>query len=185
MDMRRINRAGMWLREVIYAWARLFRRYHWQAVSSSLFRYTDTSDIITLLWTTVPEDNIDRSELKSNVRISSLAGSMKRLGSSSGVSPPPLRRKVESTTTSELCIFHSFIFNLVWEFIVNTKSEWSETAVASFFTPVSKKKPEKISWRIVNKSLLAGKYTSGPIVNGQTQTAKRRKVAAFDLVCAD
>ncbi|GAM38961.1 hypothetical protein TCE0_034r10115 [Talaromyces pinophilus] len=80
---------------------------------------------------------------------------MKRLNSSGGVSPPPLRRKVESTTT--------------------------KTAVASFFTPISQKKPEKITWRIVNKSLIAGKYTSGPGENAQTQPPKRRKVAAFDL----
>ncbi|OKL58889.1 hypothetical protein UA08_05654 [Talaromyces atroroseus] len=81
---------------------------------------------------------------------------MKRLGSpGGGVSPPPLRRKVESTTT--------------------------KTAVASFFTPTSQKKPEKVSWRIVNKSLVAGKYASESSGHGQTPAGKRRKVAAFDL----
>jgi bifunctional polynucleotide phosphatase/kinase len=104
---------------------------------------------------------------------------MKRLNSSGGVSPPPLRRKVESTTTSEYQPS-----NISKAKLLTISDQILETAVASFFTPISQKKPEKITWRIVNKSLIAGKYTSGPGENAQTQPPKRRKVAAFDLVCA-
>ncbi|KAL1968857.1 hypothetical protein VTN77DRAFT_1218 [Rasamsonia byssochlamydoides] len=68
------------------------------------------------------------------------------------VSPPPLKRKVESTTTRQ--------------------------AVASFFTPASQKKPEKVTWRIVNNSLVVGKYSPD---NQQSQGGRKRKVAAFDL----
>ncbi|KAH8697178.1 putative DNA 3'-phosphatase Tpp1 [Talaromyces proteolyticus] len=82
---------------------------------------------------------------------------MKRTASSlvGGVSPPPLRRKVESTTT--------------------------KTAVASFFTPASQKKPEKVTWRIVNKSLIVGKYASESKGTDKVHTGKRSRVAAFDF----
>ena len=33
-------------------------------------------------------------------------------------------------------------------------------AITSFFTPASQKKPEKLTWRIVDKSLIIGKYVS-------------------------
>ncbi|KAL1981522.1 hypothetical protein VTN96DRAFT_2503 [Rasamsonia emersonii] len=71
------------------------------------------------------------------------------------VSPPPLKRKIESTTTSQ--------------------------AVASFFTPASQKKPEKVTWRIVNNSLVVGKYSKDHTQNQQLQGDGKRKVAAFDL----
>ncbi|KAF2872513.1 polynucleotide kinase 3 phosphatase-domain-containing protein [Massariosphaeria phaeospora] len=68
------------------------------------------------------------------------------------VSPPPSKRRQQSTTTSK--------------------------AVANFFTPASKKEPEKMAWRVVNETLLIGRY-------GALQTAKaikgKRKVAAFDF----
>lgn len=50
--------------------------------------------------------------------------------------------------------------------------------MASFFTPVSKKEPAQLTWRIINGSLLLGSYKprSGKPI------AKRRKIAAFDLV---
>lgn len=56
-----------------------------------------------------------------------------------------------------------------------------EQAVASFFTPVSKKEPEKITWRVVKQSLLVG--TSEPTnIKGDVPAMKRRKIAAFDFV---
>jgi len=69
---------------------------------------------------------------------------------------------------------------------------FTENAVASFFTPMSQKPPEKIIWqeRAPNddtpKTLLVGKYEPSDMSNsGQTSqsyAAKRRKVAAFDFV---
>ncbi|TVY82457.1 Bifunctional polynucleotide phosphatase/kinase [Lachnellula suecica] len=79
------------------------------------------------------------------------------------VSPPPLRRKVQSTTTPN--------------------------AVASFFTPTSQKPPEKIIWqeRAPNddtpSTLLVGKYEAAhdsvPALNQLED--KKQKVAAFDF----
>ncbi|KAE8856752.1 hypothetical protein PTNB73_09474 [Pyrenophora teres f. teres] len=73
--------------------------------------------------------------------------------SSSGkdVSPPPSKRRQQSTTTSK--------------------------AVANFFTPVSKKEPEKMVWRIVKDSLLVGRFGTA----AAQSTTKRRRIAAFDF----
>ncbi|KAI9852879.1 MAG: hypothetical protein M1838_004438 [Thelocarpon superellum] len=48
------------------------------------------------------------------------------------ISPPPGKRKILSTTT--------------------------KTAVAGFFTPASKKEPEKLTWHIIDDSLLIGRF---------------------------
>ncbi|CAO2658788.1 Nn.00g065110.m01.CDS01 [Neocucurbitaria sp. VM-36] len=72
---------------------------------------------------------------------------------SKDVSPPPSKRRQQSTTTSK--------------------------AVASFFTPISKKEPEKMTWRIVKESLLVGRY--GASTATSSITSGRRKVAAFDF----
>lgn len=56
-----------------------------------------------------------------------------------------------------------------------------ERAVASFFTPVSQKEPEKITWRVVKQSLLVG--TSEPTdIKDDVPAIQRRKIAAFDFV---
>ncbi|KAL4975739.1 polynucleotide kinase 3 phosphatase-domain-containing protein [Aspergillus desertorum] len=71
------------------------------------------------------------------------------------ISPPPLRRKVDPLKKS-----------------VET----------SFFTPVSQRKPEStsISWRIVNNTLLVGKFALSP--NQPTrQSSDKPKIAAFDF----
>ncbi|KAJ5678663.1 hypothetical protein N7462_006907, partial [Penicillium macrosclerotiorum] len=81
-------------------------------------------------------------------------GGVKRTGSPTrAISPPPLRRKVESS--------------------VNKKS------VANFFTPASQKKPEPITWRVLGTSLIIGKYL--PVKGTQKLPEKDRRVAAFDL----
>ncbi|KAI4919552.1 hypothetical protein J4E90_001689 [Alternaria incomplexa] len=67
------------------------------------------------------------------------------------VSPPPSKRRQQSTTTSK--------------------------AVANFFTPASKKEPEKMTWRIVKDSLLVGRFG----VAAQSATKGRRRIAAFDF----
>ena len=55
--------------------------------------------------------------------------------------------------------------------------------MASFFTPVSKKEPEKITWRVVNRSLLVGASTPEPSsTKNDAPAKKRRKIAAFDFV---
>ncbi|QSZ31625.1 hypothetical protein DSL72_001192 [Monilinia vaccinii-corymbosi] len=79
------------------------------------------------------------------------------------ISPPPLRRKVKSTTT--------------------------QTAVASFFQPTSQKPPEKISWqeRAPNEdtpsTLLVGRFepSNNPATEGSSHNLKRNKIAAFDF----
>ncbi|KAL5120563.1 DNA kinase/phosphatase Pnk1 [Pleosporales sp. CAS-2024a] len=71
---------------------------------------------------------------------------------SGGVSPPPSKRKQQSTTTSK--------------------------AVANFFTPLSKKEPEKMTWRIVKDSLLVGRYATAAT---KARTDSRTRIAAFDF----
>lgn len=93
------------------------------------------------------------------------------------VSPPPLKRKIESTTTSKL--FSHARLLLDWNLSDNVSAG---QAVASFFTPASQKKPEKVTWRIVNNSLVVGKYSKDHTQNQQLQGDGKRKVAAFDLV---
>lgn len=73
---------------------------------------------------------------------------------SKNVSPPPAKRRQQSSTTSK--------------------------AVANFFTPVSKKEPERMLWRIVRDSLLVGKLVvSSP--GAQAVAKGKRRVAAFDF----
>ncbi|CAD6571469.1 MAG: hypothetical protein ASARMPREDX12_004546 [Alectoria sarmentosa] len=72
------------------------------------------------------------------------------------LSPPPLKkRKFESTTTKK--------------------------AVSSFFTPASKKEPEKVTWRIINESLLFARYQPETDYTTNGAPSKRQKIAAFDL----
>ena len=54
-------------------------------------------------------------------------------------------------------------------------------AVASFFTPISKKEQEKMTWRVVKDSLLVGRYNASATV--QSTSKSKRSVAAFDFVC--
>ncbi|EAW11171.1 putative DNA 3'-phosphatase Tpp1 [Aspergillus clavatus NRRL 1] len=79
-------------------------------------------------------------------------GSKRAISPTRAISPPPIRRKVESSVTKK--------------------------SVATFFTPLSQKKPEKITWRIVY-SLVIGKYSP----DSEPPRAKKEmaKVAAFDL----
>lgn len=53
--------------------------------------------------------------------------------------------------------------------------------MASFFTPLSRKEPEKTTWRIVNDSLLIGRYRTGDD-HEKLPPAKRRRIAGFDFV---
>ncbi|KAF2704765.1 PNK3P-domain-containing protein [Pleomassaria siparia CBS 279.74] len=70
-----------------------------------------------------------------------------------GVSPPATKKqRQQSTTTSK--------------------------AVANFFTPASKREPDKMAWRIVSNSLLIGRYAT----SAAAQPVKgKRKIAAFDF----
>ena len=54
----------------------------------------------------------------------------------------------------------------------------TDKAVASFFTPASKKEPDRLSWRVVDESLLIGTYRPC----SEKPCTKRSKIAAFDLV---
>ncbi|KAL9119120.1 MAG: hypothetical protein Q9187_004323 [Circinaria calcarea] len=98
-------------------------------------------------------------------------GAQKREARHGSLSPPPTKRKFESTTTKK--------------------------AVASFFTPVSQKEPERVTWRVVESSLLVGRYSPSPAPKSTPESAtateggegkekgepvvKRRKIAAFDF----
>lgn len=56
--------------------------------------------------------------------------------------------------------------------------------MASFFTPASQKHPDQLTWRIVNSSLLVGRYSPHATRQASDALGKRRKIAAFDLVCS-
>lgn len=91
------------------------------------------------------------------------------------LSPPPLKkRKIESTTTSRL------VDPLLCEPTDGLLS--SEKAVSSFFTPVSKKEPERITWRVINESLLFASYQPTTAATTSGAPSNRQKIAAFDLV---
>ncbi|KAL3463222.1 polynucleotide kinase 3 phosphatase-domain-containing protein [Aspergillus heterothallicus] len=82
-------------------------------------------------------------------------GALKRAASPNRpISPPPLKRKVEATV--------------------------KKTVAASFFTPASKKKPNPIMWRLVNNSLVVGKY-SPESTSDQKSRSGKPKIAAFDF----
>lgn len=59
---------------------------------------------------------------------------------------------------------------------------YSEQAVADFFAPASQKKPEKITWRILNNSLIIGKYATEHADKQRNEHGVKRKIAAFDFV---
>lgn len=97
---------------------------------------------------------------------------MKRTASPTrAISPPPLRRRVESTVNS-MCR----TVLVIWSDGTNLPAEKS---VASFFTPTSQKKPEPITWRVLEAGLVIGKYLPE---KSSTLPSKNRKIAAFDLV---
>ena len=90
------------------------------------------------------------------------------------LSPPPLKkRKFESTTTSRY-FWRNTHLRMAEGVLVLDK------AIASFFTPTSKKDPEKIAWRVINRSLLLARYS--PYTETISPPVKRTKIAAFDLV---
>lgn len=104
------------------------------------------------------------------------AGTKRSASLTSSISPPPLKRKVESTVTSRL-----FFISCALCYIVLTITG---KTVAAFFTPTSKKKSDHITWRIVGGSLVIGKYAPAPDDNRQRTTENgKQRVAAFDLVC--
>ncbi|KAL4930633.1 putative DNA 3'-phosphatase Tpp1 [Aspergillus undulatus] len=80
-------------------------------------------------------------------------GALKRAASPRPISPPPLRRKADTSV--------------------------KKTVATSFFTPASQKKPEPITWRI-HDTLIVGKFTPGPSQESKKATDKPR-VAAFDF----
>ncbi|KAI0137113.1 polynucleotide kinase 3 phosphatase [Xylariales sp. AK1849] len=90
---------------------------------------------------------------------SSAASNKRKLDSRTSVSPPPVKRKAQSSI--------------------------SKSAVNSFFTPASQKPKERTSWseRVPNEdtsaTLLIGRYEPEDM-NPSTQM-KRKKIAAFDL----
>jgi bifunctional polynucleotide phosphatase/kinase len=54
-----------------------------------------------------------------------------------------------------------------------------EKSAANFFTPVSQKKPDPITWRVIGTSVVIGKQTTGKTC---PSTDKQRRIAGFDLV---
>ena len=93
---------------------------------------------------------------RSIVRVAGMSGTPKRKpNQTKDVSPPPAKRKVQSTT--------------------------NQKQVASFFTPQSQKGPNKTVWRMVQDSLLVAKHQPEGTSRGNIGSFKRRKVAAFDL----
>jgi bifunctional polynucleotide phosphatase/kinase len=97
------------------------------------------------------------------------------------VSPPPLKRKAQSTITSM-----SPCKSRTTGCLPTDANMASESAVANFFTPTSKKPKDRTTWSErsagegVSATLLVGKYV--PEKGDDEPLAKRRKIAAFDLV---
>ncbi|EOA81178.1 uncharacterized protein SETTUDRAFT_100378 [Exserohilum turcica Et28A] len=83
------------------------------------------------------------------------ASHKRAISNSKDVSPPSSKRRQQSTTTS------------------------SGKAVANFFTPASKKEPEKMVWRVIKNSLLVGRF--GAATSAHSGATGKRRVAAFDL----
>ncbi|KAF7597450.1 hypothetical protein BBP40_003697 [Aspergillus hancockii] len=75
------------------------------------------------------------------------SGTKRPSSSTRAISPPPVKRKTESTLTKK--------------------------AVSSFFTPISQKKSEQITWRFVNNSLIVGKYHVIVISNQKAISLKK------------
>ena len=58
-----------------------------------------------------------------------------------------------------------------------------ESSVANFFTPSSKKEPERIAWSIAHNTLLFGRYRPPQLKNEpKPLNDDKVKIAAFDLV---
>lgn len=103
------------------------------------------------------------------------------------VSPPLLRRKVQSSTTRKFSVQQD-LFSRNYQAHICI-----ETAVASFFTPASQKTPEKTLWseRAPNNdtpsTLLVGRYVKEdplrPTIPVRGEKPKT-KIAAFDFVRA-
>jgi hypothetical protein len=55
-----------------------------------------------------------------------------------------------------------------------------EKAVVNFFKPASQKEPEKVTWRVVDETLLIGKYR--PSEETPKNLEGKRRIAAFDFV---
>jgi bifunctional polynucleotide phosphatase/kinase len=84
-----------------------------------------------------------------------------------------VKRRQQSTITST----YETRATLYW-----SANNYPGKAVANFFTPASKKEPEKMMWRVVNDSLLIGRYQAATVTQTAKSGAKRRKIAAFDFV---
>lgn len=90
------------------------------------------------------------------------------------VSPPTLKRKVQSSTTR---MSTTIPFEMS-----NPLMRHAENAVKSFFTPTSQKAPEKTRWSMANTTLLVAHYSTSPDAEQERRRQGRRKFAAFDLV---
>lgn len=89
------------------------------------------------------------------------------------VSPPPVKRRIQSTTTSE-CLYAAYNFAV--------DEEKLEDKVASFFKPLSEKPTETTTWNVVESSLLVAHHEPFPELIQERRQSKRRRIAAFDLV---
>lgn len=66
------------------------------------------------------------------------------------------------------------------------QSTTTKAEVVNFFKPSSQKEPEKTTWRLVDKTLLVGKYLSKATADegGEGTLVQSHKIAGFDLVSA-
>ncbi|PGH04098.1 polynucleotide kinase 3'-phosphatase [Helicocarpus griseus UAMH5409] len=78
----------------------------------------------------------------------------KRSSPNGDISPPPLKRKALDPATSK--------------------------SASNFFTPLSQKKPESVTWRVVDNSCIIAKYHPEEAA-AAVKSGSKRRIAAFDL----
>lgn len=103
----------------------------------------------------------------------------KRRNSRESLSPPPLKKKLPSVTTSTSKMFYPRSKRSDFRLIGTL---FPDKAVQNFFRPASQKEPEKMAWRVVNESLLIGRFLPTHALEAAAKSQGKRKIAAFDFV---
>ncbi|TPX18791.1 uncharacterized protein E0L32_011540 [Thyridium curvatum] len=122
--------------------------------------------------------------------MSSLPSGQKRPASEErdpSISPPPLKRKLQSTISSQYTILLLCLLGCSYTLFFTNTDLKTEDAVASFFTPASQKPKDRTNWTErapdtdTAATLLVAKYEPADIEQKPELPSSRSKIAAFDL----